>query len=230
MGWQTRFLNKPLRPLTARATNTTTNHRCLFVGAGIGFIAFGMFVTLVGCSESPTRAVAVAGEDSGAPVTSSSTVEFLLQENQRLRRQVHSLSKLPDGISVSALYQVTEVQLTRFTGLYDKDKDGKVDQLCVYIRPVDVDGDSVKVAGDVTVQLWDLSGQAPGALLEEWDIASEQLRKEWFSSLMALNYRLLFPLQAEWTNPALSLTVRILFKDHLTGQEFPAQMPVKARP
>ncbi len=230
MGWLTRFLKKPLRLLKARTANTSKNHQCLLLGAGIGFMAFVALFALVGCSESQPRTLAVAGEDSGELVTLSSSIASLRQENQRLRQQVHSLSKLPDGVSVSALYQVTDVQLTRFTGLYDRDKDGRVDQLCVYIRPVDADGDAIKVAGDVTVQLWDLSGQAPGALLKEWDVASEQLRKEWFSSLMALNYRLLFPLQAEWTNPALSLTVRILFKDHLTGLEFPAQMPIKARP
>jgi len=192
-------------------------------------MALGTFVTLLGCSESEHQRVAVAGDEPSALAKLSSSVDLLQRENQRLRQQVRSLSKLPGGIGVTALYQVTDVQLTRFTGLYDKDKDGKLDHLCVYVRPVDGDGDAVKAAGDVMVQLWDLSGQNPDALLKEWHVASEQLRKEWFSSLMALNYRLLFPLRTEWTDSDLSLTVRILFKDALTGQQFSAQMPVRVR-
>jgi hypothetical protein len=157
-------------------------------------------------------------------------VEELQQENQLLRQQVSTLSNLPEGVDACDLLLVSTLKLTRYTGLYDKDKDGQVDQLCVYLKPMDADGDVVKVAGDVTVQLWDLSGQQPDALLETWEIPAEELRKQWFSSLMTVNYRLLFPLQAEWIDPALSLTVRVKFKDYLSGLEFTSQMPVKARP
>lgn len=157
-------------------------------------------------------------------------LEALQQENLHLRQQVSALSNLPEGVGISDLYQVTEVQLTRYTGLYDRDKDGQVDQLCVYLRPLDGDGDVVKAAGDVTVQLWDLSGQQSESLLKTWEIPSAQLRKQWFSSLMTVNYRMLFPLETDWVDPALSLTVRVLFKDLLTGQALTAQMPVEVRP
>jgi hypothetical protein len=163
------------------------------------------------------------------PAPNVPTIESIQLENDRLRQQVRALSNLPEGIGVGDLYQVIEVQLTRYTGLYDEDKDGQVDQLCVYLRPVDADGDVVKAAGHVTVQLWDLSGQNDGALLREWKISSEDLRKEWFSSLMTVNYRLRFPLPAQWADPTLSLTVRVLFQDYLTGEELTSQRPVKAR-
>jgi len=172
----------------------------------------------------------VPQQDPPAQTSPSPTVDELQQENQRLRQQINTLSNLPEGVDAVDLLQATRVQLTRYTGLYDKDEDGQVDQLCVYFTPMDADGDVVKVAGDVTVQLWDLSGRQPGALLKAWKIPSEQLRKQWYSSLMTVNYRLLFPLQAEWVDPALSLTVRVLFKDYLSGQELTSQMPIKARP
>jgi hypothetical protein len=172
----------------------------------------------------------VSSSDPCTAAPSSPSLEALQQENERLRQQVETLSNLPEGVGISDLYQVASVQLTRYTGLYDKDGSGQADQLCVYLRPLDTDGDVVKAAGDVTVQLWDLSGQQPDALLKTWEIPSEELRKQWFSSMMTVNYRLLFPLQTEWLDPDLSLTVRVLFKDFLSGQQFTTQMPVEARP
>ena len=188
-----------------------------------------MLLVLLGCAETQPPAVTMT-QDPCVPAPQSPSLESIQQENQRLREQIRSLSNLPEGIGVQDLYHVVKVQLTRYTGLYDQDKDGQIDQLCVYLRPVDADGDVVKAAGHVTVQLWDLSGQNAGALLSEWQVSSADLRKLWFSSLMTVNYRLRFPLQAQWVDPALSLTVRILFQDYLTGQEHTSQMPVEARP
>ena len=187
-----------------------------------------MLLSLLGCSETqPPRATVI--QDPCVPVPHSPSLESVQQENQRLREQVNSLSNLPEGIGVRDLYHVVDVQLTKYTGLYDEDKDGQIDQLLVYLRPVDADGDVVKAAGHVTVQLWDLSGKQPGALLSEWQVSSVDLREQWFSSFMTVNYRLRFPLQTQWVDPALSLTVRVLFKDYLTGQEHMRQRPIKAR-
>ena len=167
-------------------------------------------------------------QDPCTPSQPVISIDELQEENQQLKQQVDSLANLPEGIQISDLYQVAQVKLTRYTGLYDKDKDEQVDHLCVYIKPEDADGDVVKAAGDVTVQLWNLSGQEPGALLGEWEISSKQLRKEWFSSLMTVNYRLLFPMKEAWLEPDLALTVRIAFKDFLSGQVFTDQMPVES--
>ena len=213
---------------TLRTTSINSNHRSLLLRAGFGLYCLGLVLACLGCAETQPRATTVP-QDPCNLSPSPPTLEDLQQENERLRQQIDALSGLPEGIGVSDLYQVAEVQLTRYTGLYDRDKDGQVDQLCVYLKPVDAEGDVVKAAGDATVQLWDLSGNQSEALLKEWEIPSEQLRKEWFSSLMTVNYRLLFPLQAEWTDPSLALTVRVQFKDYLTGQKLTAQTPVKKR-
>jgi len=214
---------------TLRTTRNDSNYSGLLFEAGLG-LCIGMLLILSGCSETQPTAVTVT-QDPCEPAPHSPALESIQQENLQLREQVRSLSNLPEGVGVGDLYQVVKVPLTRFTGLYDDDKDGQIDQLSVYLRPVDADGDVVKAAGHVTVQLWDLSGKhAGGALLSEWQVSSAELRKQWFSSLMTVNYRLRFPLQAQWVDPDLSLTVRTLFKDYLTGQEHMSQKPVKARP
>lgn len=213
---------------TPRTTENDSNHPGLLSRAGLG-LCIGMLLIFSGCSQTQPKAVTVT-QDPCEPAPNAPTLESIQQENQRLREQVNSLANLPEGIGVRDLYHVVKVQLTRFTGLYDEDKDGQIDQLCVYLRPMDADGDVVKAAGHVTVQLWDLSGQNAGALLSEWQVSAADLREQWFSSLMTVNYRLRFPLQAQWADPALSLTVRTLFKDYLTGLEHTSQRPVKARP
>jgi hypothetical protein len=231
MGWQTRFSNRPLKLFKVRTLRTTSiksNLRSLFLRAGFGFYGLGMLLVLLGCAETQPQATTVT-QDPCVPAPNTPTIESIQLENERLRQQVLALSNLPEGIGVGDLYHVVYVQLTRYTGLYDDDEDGQVDQLNVYLRPVDADGDVVKAAGRVTVQLWDLSGKNAGALLGEWQVSSEDLRKQWFSSLMTVNYRLRFPLQAQWADPALSLTVRVLFHDYLTGEELTSQSPVKPR-
>jgi hypothetical protein len=217
-----------LKARTLRTTKIHSIHPGLFLKAGLRFYGIGMLLVLLGCSETQPQTVPIT-QDPCVPVPHSPSLESLQQENQRLREQVNSLSNLPEGIGVRDLYHVVDVQLTKYTGLYDEDKDGQIDQLLVYLRPVDADGDVVKAAGHVTVQLWDLSGKQPEAFLSEWQVSSVDLREQWFSSFMTVNYRLQFPLQAQWADPALSLTVRVLFKDYLTGQEHMSQRPIKAR-
>ena len=218
-----------LETRTLRTTRLSKDQTGLFIRAGLFLFCIGMFLMPSGCAENKPRAVTVP-EDPCALAPSAPSLESIQQENDRLHAQVAALSNLPEGIGVGDLYHVVDVRLTKFTGLYDEDKDGKIDQLCVYLKPVDADGDVVKAAGHVTVQLWDLSGQNSEALLGEWRVSSEDLRKEWFSSLMTVNYRLRFPLEDQWTDPALSLTVRVVFKDYLTGEEHKAQRAVKPRP
>ncbi len=214
---------------TLRTTSINTNYRSLPLKAGFGFYCLGVLLAFMGCAETQPQVTTVA-QDPCVPAPNAPTLESVQLENDRLRQQVLALSNLPEGIGVEDLYHVVDVQLTRYTGLYDEDADGQVDQLRVYLRPVDADGDVVKAAGHLTVQLWDLSGKENSeALLSEWKISSEDLRKEWFASLITINYRFRFPLQAKWSDPTLSLTVRILFKDYLTGEELTSQMPVKAR-
>lgn len=229
MGLQTRFSKRPLRLSEARTLRTPRlfeNHPGLFLKAGLGFYCIGMLFVAMGCTEQPPQPVI---QDPCALAPSTPSLESIQEENERLRQQVTALSNLPEGIGVRDLYHVVDVKLTKFTGLYDEDKDGEIDQLCVYLRPLDADGDVVKAAGHVTIQLWDLSGQNSEAFLGQWQVSSEDLRKEWFSSLMTVNYRLRFPLEDAWKDPALSLTVRVIFQDYLTGEEHKTQKAVETR-
>ena len=121
------------------------------------------------------------------------------------------------------------VKLARYTGIYDKDKNGVPETLIVYIRPIDMDGDIVKAPGSVGLQLWDLSEGQNGALLEQWEMQPQVLRKQWLSTLMSTGYRLTFKLSSEHLAKTAPLTLRMTFKHLLTGVSFCDQIVAERR-
>jgi FtsZ-binding cell division protein ZapB len=153
-------------------------------------------------------------------------------ENQQLKERIQVLSGLPQGVKAENIYNLSSIKITRYTNLYDKDKDGKKETLIVYIQPIDQNGDVIKAAGDVKVQFWDLNKDAGEALLAEWDVSAEQLREMWFKTLLTLNYRLVFNVSdklADLKGGDGGLTVKVTFTDHLSGRVFTEQKTIKPR-
>ena len=154
-------------------------------------------------------------------------VEQCQVENERLRQQVKTLDALPkDGRE--NFYKLTSVRIARFTGFYDTDKDGRREKFLVYIQPIDANGDIVKVAGSVHVQLWNLDNPGGQALVGEWQIQPEQLRKLWVAALVS-DYRLPFDVSLTPELLAQPLTVKIAFTDYLTGEIFRDQTVIEPR-
>jgi hypothetical protein len=153
-------------------------------------------------------------------------VALLRAENQDLRRQLETPpSKLPPGVGVLPLYRLRDVMISRYSGFYDKDKNGEPDRLIVYVEPVDQAGDVVKAAGTVDVQLWDLSADPNRALLGQWHVKAQELHKMWFATLVTINYRLMFDRPQAVPNER-PLTVKVVFTDGLSGQVFTDQIVI----
>jgi len=149
-------------------------------------------------------------------------IEQAKAENEKLKERLHVLSSLPEKVKGENLYNLQSVRIGRYTNFYDEDKDGKKEKLIVYIQPIDTDGDIIKVAGAVEVQLWDLSKEKEQALLAEWHVGPNQLKKLWFATLMT-HYKLTFDVAdkiGEFKDP---LTVKVTFTDYLTGKVFQEQ-------
>lgn len=147
-------------------------------------------------------------------------------ENQQLTRRMEALSALPKD-KLDNPYRVERVKLTGYTNFYDKDKDGKKEKLIVYIQPIDSDGDIVKAAGAVEVQLWNLNNVNEKALLGRWRVEPGEMRKLWFATLITSNYRLTFDVGDKISGLAEPLTVKVTFTDYLTGQAFEEQRLIK---
>lgn len=147
---------------------------------------------------------------------------------EQLQTQVRALSALPEDERES-LYALRAVRITGLTDFYDKDEDGRREKLIVYLKPVDHDGDIIKAAGTVRVQLWNLNNSGDQALLGEWQIPPAELRKLWFDTLVSANYRLTFDAPMSVQTLAQPLTVQVTFTDCLRGQTFTTQQLIEPR-
>ncbi|MHC4623545.1 MAG: hypothetical protein ACYS4W_06540 [Planctomycetota bacterium] len=148
-------------------------------------------------------------------------------QNQQLEKQIQVLSGLPDERSPETLYSLQRIKITRYTNLYDKDKDGKKEKLIVYIQPIDRHGDIIKAAGAVDVQLWNLDKEGPDAMLAQWHVKPDQLKKLWFATIITINYRLTFDVAEEIARTKDPLTVKVTFTDYLSGRVFKEQKVIK---
>jgi len=144
-------------------------------------------------------------------------------ENERLKKQVETLSNLPVDKRADAVYHLQAVKIGRFTNLYDEDKDGTKEKLVVYVQPVDETGDVIKAAGAVEVQLWDLNKKESEALIGQWRIEPNEIKKLWFDSIVATSYRLTFDVAGKVETLDKPLTVKVAFADYLSGRTFTEQ-------
>ncbi len=150
-------------------------------------------------------------------------------ENKKLKEQVQVLSGLPEDVKLENLYSIQQVRIGRLSGFFDKDKDGKREKMIVYLTPVDKEGDGVKATGAANVQLWDLNRTNGEAMLGEWDVEPDELKKVWFKTLIAVNYRLVFDVPDTVKDFDEQLTARITFTDYLSGKIFKDQLVIKPR-
>ena len=146
---------------------------------------------------------------------------------EQLNKQVQTLSVLKDKLRPEDIYDLQKIKIWRYTNLYDRNKDGKKETLLVYIQPLDEDGDTIKAAGAVEVQLWDLSREQQKAMVAQWQLKADELKKLWFYSLMGANYRLTFDVSDKIEKFEKPLTVKITFTDYLTGKVFTEQRVIK---
>ncbi|MBN2131555.1 MAG: hypothetical protein JW741_18795 [Sedimentisphaerales bacterium] len=140
-------------------------------------------------------------------------------EIKQLEEQIQALSGLPENGRENP-YPLKGINITRYTNFYDKDEDGRKEKLIVYVEPVDVEDDTLKATGTAHVQLWNLNKPTDQALLGQWEIQPDALRKLWFKTLVSTSYRLTFDAPAGTEILSEPLTVKVNFTDSLTGKIF----------
>jgi hypothetical protein len=184
-----------------------------------------------GCENGPAGAWSVREQiDTLREEKAQLTYELERAEsrNERLERQIEVLSGLPEN-KLEGLYELQRVKVTRYTNLYDKDKDGQYEKLIVYIQPIDEEGDIVKATGAVDVQLWDLNREQDEALVGQWHVGPEELKELWFATIIITNYRLTFDVADKIEEFKEPLTVKVTFTDYLSGKVFKEQRVIKPR-
>ena len=191
-------------------------------------LSFSLLFLAAGCQNVRTGAPGLMTQVqklSGEKAKLQSLLDQSKTENERLKKQIETLSALPK--EQIELWSLQRIEIGRFTALYDEDKDGKKEKLIVYVQPIDKDGDTVKSAGQVNVQLWDLNKADSNALLGEWHVGPDQLKKLWLTALLAGNYKLTFDVADKAELFKEPLTIKVAFTDYLTGKTFQEQKVIK---
>ncbi len=148
-------------------------------------------------------------------------------ENEQLEEHIQFLTGLPPEAKLEYIDRLQRIKIGGYTNLYDKNKDGRKEKLIVHIQPIDHDGDIIKAAGAVDVQLWDLNKDNGQALLAQWHFEPNELKKLWSAKFLTTSYRFTFDVADKIDEFEEPLTVKATFTDYLTGKVFKEQKVIK---
>lgn len=199
------------------------------VRAALHVVLAGCLVGMIGgCENGRRKEVSLAEQmeklqQEKAKLTSQ--IEESKKQNKQLKEQVRVLIDIRPEVKPEELYSLQRIKIHRYSGFYDKDGDGKKEKLVVYVQPIDRQGDIIKVPGSANVQLEDWSGKRLG----QWHVNQDQLKGNWFSTLIGGNYRLMFDIADKVADFGEPFTVKAAFTDYLTGRVFKEQRAIKPR-
>jgi hypothetical protein len=167
--------------------------------------------------------------------------EELERQKQRLERELAEKEKTLTELSTQVetlkgfsgaqpadMFAPAKIELVKLTGGRDWDGQPGDDGVTVYLRPLDQEGDVVKVPGRITVQLLDntnLSNPRVVALCRFED--PEEIRKTWHGRFLTNHFTLDCPFPPDALLPESGkLMVTATFTDFLTGKELTASKEV----
>ncbi len=196
------------------------------------FLLIALFILFISACQNDVRQKPVSETDRLRQQNQTLTDRLANTEQQvqQLKKQVQTLSAVTDDTQPEDIYDLQKIRIWRYTNLYDKDEDGKLESLIVYLQPVDSDGDVIKAAGRVEVQLWDLNRDEAHALLATWNVSPDEIKKEWYATVLASNYRLIFDISKLIDKYEKPLTVKVKFTDILSGKTFTEQRTIEPQP
>ena len=147
---------------------------------------------------------------------------------ESLRKQAEALADL-GPTRLDHLFTTDRIELVRLTGGADYDGKPGDDGVTVYLRPVDAQGDAIKAAGEIRIQLLDLTEENRPRELGLYVLNDPgELRASWHGGFMTDHYTIRCPWQPGLGLPAgREVTVRATFLEWLTGREFTAQKAVQ---
>jgi hypothetical protein len=157
---------------------------------------------------------------------------LLVEREQQIADQAKQIQKL-EGLTeerrLDQLVHVEKIEIERLSGGYDDDHDGIDEGVVVYLRLIDADGDTIKVAGGARVRLFDLSRPEGSRVVGELTLQPGELRPMWFGRFLTSHYTIKVPwsLGVEPTGER-SITVVVSFTELLSGRVLETQKMVEA--
>jgi hypothetical protein len=157
--------------------------------------------------------------------------ETIKQKDHQLVAQKASLDELDSQLRVARsiseddlkrIFYPEKLVIDKLSGGADYDGNPGDDGVTVYLQPVDKDGDVIKVAGDIRIQLFDLAAPPQRNLIGEYFIPVDQVGKLWHGKLWTDHYSIKCP----WPKGPpehTEVTIRAMFVDYLTKRVVSAQ-------
>jgi hypothetical protein len=144
-----------------------------------------------------------------------------------LQSQIGSVPTLSHE-RLAKLFTTHGLTLGRLTGGADLDRNKPGDEgIKVYAQPTDDAGEAIKAAGSFTVEAFDLAADPP--TVGKWQFDLDAARKAWNGVALSRQYVLTCPWQQQGPPKHPDVTVKVTFRDELTGREYSEQRVVKVR-
>jgi hypothetical protein len=132
----------------------------------------------------------------------------------------------PDQADV--FYRVESIKFNMLlTSGQERDGQPGDDALSVLLMPVDTHGDLVKLAGDVDLELFDMSQTPERQRLGQWSFNIDDVRQHWHKGLFSAGYLFQMDWQTLPVSPELTLHARMSVPD---GRQFDATTQIKIAP
>ncbi len=120
------------------------------------------------------------------------------------------------------IFYPEKLVIERLSGGENYDNKPGDDGVTVYLQPIDKDGDAIKVAGDIRIQLYDLAAPPEQNLIGEYFIPVDQVGKLWHGKLWTYHYAIKCPFP-NGPPQHTEVTIRAMFVDYLTKRVVSAQ-------
>ena len=141
---------------------------------------------------------------------------------QQLNKQLTTARALTDE-DLKKVYYPEKLVIGPLTGGEDYDGTAGDDGVTVFLRPVDRDGDVLKVVGDIRIELFDLQAPDGRRLLGSYYVPADRVHENWYGKFLTYHYTIRCPWK---TGPPAhdEITIRATFVDYLTQRVMTAQV------
>lgn len=207
--------------------------------AGRGFSTFSLFgfvalASAFGCQPSPGDQLyrfqkQVESQKAHIVQLENDVIKQQQQVDQQ-NQQIAALQQIAPE-RMSKLVVPVKIELDKLTGGYEEPGQAGDAGVVAYVMPIDADGDVVKVAGSIVMDVFDLANPPEQHLVAHAELDVDNTRKAWHGRLFAHH----FTVKCPWPPPNRKppehrdLTVRVKFTDYLTGKTFMAQTTCKIK-
>jgi hypothetical protein len=187
-------------------------------------------LTLSACTSGPDRVATENDRLRAKALEMEAEIRSLQGRNAELEQQLKQASRTPATVSeeiAAATPHVVAVSLGRLSHARDDDADGRYDSLVLYLEPVDGLGRFMQIVGSVAMHAAVLPAEGPAQTIGQATIGPKALRDDYRSSFGGPSYALTLPI--EHSTDATQCTVRVVFTDGYSGQEFSTERAIELK-